>query len=96
MESLCGECLHPVSGPDGRARRHHRCAVSGVQPLYAAVNPAVIWNESGVTGYNLGLSNQNAMTVYYELQYLLKHHTPQVVCIDANSIVSDRTPENEE
>ena len=55
-----------------------------------------VWNESGVTGYNLGLSNQNAMTVYYELQYLLKHHTPQVVCIDANSIVSDRTPENEE
>ena len=68
----------------------------GSSPLYAAVNPAVIWNESGVTGYNLGLSNQNAMTVYYELQYLLKHHTPQVVCIDANSIVSDRTPENEE
>lgn len=68
----------------------------GSSPLYAAVNPTVIWHESGITGYNLGLSNQNAMTVYYELQYLLQYHTPKVVCLDANSIVSDRTPENAE
>ncbi|MBQ6663391.1 MAG: hypothetical protein IJM69_07620 [Firmicutes bacterium] len=62
----------------------------GPSTTYADVLPVVIYEESGITSYNMGTSNQIPYLSYYELLYLLKLHEPKVVVLDFSAIALDK------
>ena len=62
----------------------------GSSPMYAGINPSVIYHETGMTGYNFGTSNQVAFFEYYMFEYLMKFHTPKLVVIEMNHLCDER------
>lgn len=67
----------------------------GSSPIYAGVDPIVIWKEAGFTGMNLGISNQMSMGAYYMLRNALEINTPKVVVLDFNALCEERKADNE-
>lgn len=67
----------------------------GSSDIYASMYPIVMYEEYGITGFNLGISGQTAMTEYYMLEYALEHHMPKVVVIGLCGLTVDRKCDNE-
>lgn len=68
----------------------------GTSELKTAVFPTAIYEETGVTGYNLATTNKAAMTTYYQLEYALRYQNPKVVCCDFSSLYEDCLPSERE
>lgn len=47
-----------------------------------AFNPQVLYNEYGITSYNLGCEQQNLLLSYYWLKEALRSQTPRAVVLD--------------
>lgn len=56
--------------------------VLGTSNVFYNVNPTVIWNETGYTGYNLSSEQAPIIINYYQLKSELKKHKPKVVFFD--------------
>ena len=67
----------------------------GSSPTYAGISPNIIWNKFGITSYNFGTSQANAMLEYSMLQYLLEKETPKLVVIEFNRPCLDRDLEKD-
>ena len=63
----------------------------GTSTMYAGITPIVAWKEYGITGFNFGVSCQNALCNYYLLLQLLEYNTPKVLVIDFCSLFSERS-----
>lgn len=48
-------------------------------------NPQVIYDEYGITSYNLGCPQQSVFTTYYWLREALKYQSPQVLVLETNT-----------
>ena len=66
----------------------------GGSNIFAAAAPAVVWEESGITGFNLGASDFSMMLTYYQLKYALTEHTPSAVVLDVTGISVEKDPVN--
>lgn len=60
---------------------------NGASGMGAAITPAVIWKEYGISSYNLSTSAQNALTTYYTLREALLYQTPKVFVLDAGCLL---------
>lgn len=68
----------------------------GTSELKTAVFPALIFQETGITGYNLSTTNKSAMTAYYQLAYALRYQKPKVVCCDFSALYDECLPSDRE
>lgn len=53
----------------------------GSSSTYAGIAPPVMWKESGITAYNIGISSSSSIISYYQLRFLLetKKQKPKLV-----------------
>ena len=63
----------------------------GTSTMYAGITPIIAWKECGISGFNFGVSCQNAMCNYYLLQQLLEYNTPHILVIDFCALFSERS-----
>jgi len=62
----------------------------GSSYAYCDWNPGVMYDESGLTGYVMGGSEQPPVLTYYYLKEALKTQTPAVVVMEGSSLYFDR------
>lgn len=70
----------------------------GTSLTYCSAVPAVLWEEYGITSYNLSYPQQSIASTYYFLQEFLKTQTPKVVVLEPEAFTYPeeygRSPEN--
>ncbi|MCD7863919.1 MAG: hypothetical protein LUG61_10555 [Lachnospiraceae bacterium] len=54
----------------------------GSSHVFCGINPAVLWDEYGISGFVLGSSAQPRAVSYHYLVEALKTQSPKVVCVD--------------
>lgn len=54
----------------------------GSSHMVAAMNPVQLYDDYGISGYNLGSEQQNLFVSYYWLKEALKYQNPKVVVLD--------------
>ncbi len=57
----------------------------GTSNVFYNVNPLVIWDETGYTGYNVSSEQAPLIISYYELKNELKHTVPKTVFLDCGA-----------
>lgn len=65
----------------------------GTSETHNAIAPAVIYERTGITSYNMATSWGSASTVYYRLLYALKHQTPKVAVCDFRGLFEHKIDE---
>lgn len=68
----------------------------GSSNAFYDINPLVIYEEYGITGYVLGSGEQPIACSYYYLQEALKHQKPKVVVLDCLSVYASEGPGEEQ
>ena len=63
--------------------------ILGSSHAFVNINPAVIWDESGITTYNLCGSIAPMWNSYFYLKEALKTQTPQMVILECYSLLVD-------
>lgn len=64
----------------------------GTSSMDGGVNPVIVYDEAGITGYNFSTGCGSAFCAYYALRYALMHHTPKLVVLDLCDIHQTRDP----
>ena len=64
--------------------------ILGSSNTYADIAPAVIYEESGITSFNMSTSNNITFLMYYQLQYLLKVQKPKMLVIDIAGLSGEK------
>lgn len=67
----------------------------GTSTVLEDIAPTVIWQEAGITGFNLGVRRTTPAACYYQFLYALEHQTPKVLVLDLCGIEEDRLPDDE-
>lgn len=62
--------------------------VIGNSISYRSINPMIIYNEAGITGYDLGSSMQRPDLSYYWVKEALKSQSPKVLFFEASGLIN--------
>ena len=65
-------------------------AFVGSSHSYSGIYPAVLWEEYGISSFNLSVSGQDRWSAYYQLVELLKTQDPEVVFVDLYALTFER------
>ena len=57
----------------------------GNSVTYSAINPAILWEEYGITSYNFAVSEQNIPISYYYIEEALKKQQPKAIVLNVTS-----------
>ncbi len=95
---LCGAILRPAHTDYGSTWQAYlaepRDSIDvlflGSSYAYCDWNPAVMYGESGLTGYVMGGSEQTPAITYWYLKEALRTQSPSVVVMEATSLFFDR------
>lgn len=95
---VCGNILRPAhtdygstwSAYLGEPENSIDVLFLGSSYAYCDWNPAVMYAESGLTGYVMGGSEQTPAITYWYLKEALRTQTPSVVVMEATSLFFDR------
>ena len=95
---LCGNILRPAHTDYGSTWSAYLSEPEnsidvlflGSSYAYCDWNPAVMYGESGLTGYVMGGSEQTPAITYWYLKEALRTQTPSVVVMEATSLFFDR------
>ena len=68
----------------------------GSSNAFYDINPLVIYEDYGITGYVLGSGEQPIAVSYYYLQEALKHQKPKAVVLDCLSVYATEGPGEEQ
>ena len=68
----------------------------GSSNAFYDINPLIVYEEYGITGYVLGSGEQRIACSYYYLQEILKRQSPQIVVLDCLSVYATGSPEEEQ
>lgn len=60
----------------------------GSSSTWAGVSPPVIYNETGIAGFNRSCTVQTSYTAYYYLLEALQHQNPKVVVLESETMFS--------
>lgn len=60
-------------------------AFVGSSHVYAGVSPATLWNEFGISAFNMSVSSMDMFSCYYYTKHLLKTQSPKYVFVDLYS-----------
>lgn len=64
----------------------------GASATYASFHPARLYERTGIRSFNLGLSLQPPLGVYYNLLETLQRHKPKVIIVDFSFLASYPDP----
>lgn len=62
----------------------------GSSHCYCGINPSVLWDNYGISAFDMAVSGQDKKSTYYTLKELLKTQSPKVVCVDMWGLTSER------
>lgn len=65
-------------------------AFVGSSHVYYGIMPATLWEEQGISAYDMSISSMDKTSLYYHLKYLLKTQSPKVVMVDVLSLTFDK------
>lgn len=68
----------------------------GTSELKTAVYPGAVFQTNGITSYNYAVTNKSALTMYYQLKYILRYQEPKAVCCDFSALYDDTLPSERE
>ena len=68
----------------------------GSSEMLTGIEPVVLYEEEGITGYNFSISRRSAVANYFSLLYTLKYQTPQLVVCDFSCMYDDNLPDKVE
>lgn len=63
----------------------------GSSHIFQAISPLEIWNDYGITGYDVTSSSQCAYKSYHFLQDIFKYQSPEIVVFDLMSLFIDES-----
>lgn len=63
----------------------------GSSHIYCNVDPAYIWNEAGISSFDLSIAVMDKISCEYHLKELFKTQSPTVVCLDLYGLQYDRS-----
>ncbi len=61
----------------------------GNSHCYCAIQPNILWDEYGISAFNMSVSGQDRESAYYHVKEVLKTQSPQVVCVDLGMLTYD-------
>ena len=64
----------------------------GTSELETAVYPGAIFQTNGITSYNYAVTNKSALTMYYQVEYILRYQKPKIICCDFSALYDDTLP----
>lgn len=64
-------------------------AFYGSSHCFCAILPYVLWEEYGMSAFNMGTSGQDREATYYYIKELLKTQEPKVICVDLFALTYD-------
>jgi hypothetical protein len=64
-------------------------AFFGSSHCFCSVLPYVLWEEHGISAFNMGTSGQDREATYYYIKEVLKTQQPQVICVDLYALTYD-------
>lgn len=67
----------------------------GSSPVCADIAPTLIWEETGMTSFNFGVSHASAMINYYQLRWALEAQKPSLVVVDFSCTCQDKKIDSE-
>ena len=65
----------------------------GSSNINAAICPALMWHNNGITGFNLGTANNISLLAYYQLLYMLEVNEPKLVVMDLSGLSVLKNPD---
>lgn len=68
----------------------------GTSELMLGAVPVILYEEEGITSYNLANNWKSSLTYYYTLKYALKKHHPKVVVCDFDTLFAGIRPQDKE
>lgn len=68
----------------------------GTSETWGGISPMTLYEEAGITSYNLGQHWKASAVYYYELKYAIKSHHPKYAAVDFRTLFSDQTPRTDE
>ena len=68
----------------------------GTSELWSGAVPLVLYEEEGITAFNLSHAYKASPTFYYEIEYIIKHNKPKCIAMDFSSLYTNTRPQNNE
>lgn len=68
----------------------------GASAVYAGISPIYLWNDYGITSFNLGSSVQPPLLTYYIFEETIRYQKPEVIVIEFVSLTNEHTPDRYE
>lgn len=62
----------------------------GSSHCYCGIYPSVLWDEYGISAFDMSISGQDRISGYYHLKNLLKTQNPKVVVVDVYGITYEK------
>ena len=68
----------------------------GTSELKTSIYPGAIFQTNGITSYNYAVTNKSALTMYYQVEYILRYQKPKIICCDFSALYDDTLPSERE
>lgn len=62
----------------------------GSSHVYCGVAPHVLWEDAGISAFDLSISGMDRYSAYYHTKHMLKTQRPKVVAVDLFPIIFDK------
>ena len=62
----------------------------GSSHVYCGCAPHVLWNDYGISAFDMSISGMDRYSAYYHTKYLLKTQKPKVVAVDLFALAFDK------
>ena len=64
----------------------------GNSSVFCGISPIEIWNEFGITGYNIAVGGAVSWTEYYQIKNYLLVQSPKMIVVDVSSAFQNTPP----
>ncbi len=62
----------------------------GSSHVYCGINPALLWDEYGISAFDMAVSGQDRDSTFHTLKEVLKTQSPKVVCVDLYGLLYEK------
>ncbi len=62
----------------------------GSSHVYCGINPSYLWDEYGISAFDMAISGQDKDSSYHTIKEALKTQSPQVVCVDLYGLLFEK------
>lgn len=55
--------------------------------MYCSIMPHLIWEDYGISAFDMAISGQDREATYFYIVELLKTQSPEVICVDLGGMM---------